>query len=83
MLPNYDNLSELYRQHQAVQPLLDEDLQRLTDYAHGAWHAARDPVEMIDKGRAVEDWVGQRTEINAERIEWESIFHELTDLSPR
>ncbi|NHR07428.1 hypothetical protein HA052_19745 [Chromobacterium haemolyticum] len=82
MFPNYDDLSELYRRHQDGQHLPDADLQRLADYAHGAWHAARDRVELIDDGRVVEDWEGQRNEKNVERIEWESIYTELTGSKP-
>lgn len=82
MYPDYDNLSELYRQYQAGQQLPDTDLQRLADYAHGAWHAARDRVELIDGGRAEEDWEGQRNEKNVERMEWESIYLDLTGAKP-
>lgn len=82
MYPDYDNLQCLYRKHQAGEKLQDADLQRLADYAHGAWHAARDRVALIDDGRTEEDWEGERNEKNIERMEWESIYSQLTGLKP-
>lgn len=82
MYPDYDNLQGLYQKHQAGEHLTDADLQRLVDHAHGAWHAARDRVELIDDGRAVEDWEGQRNEMNVKRMEWESIYRGLTGSKP-